>query len=299
MSAPTKLRIATYNIHKGVLNDYFGLKRMPVIHELRERLHDLSADLVLLQEVQGRNERNALRFKQWPAEPQDEFLASSPHRRSVFESAYGNNANYLHGHHGNALLSRFPILHQENRDVSDHALEKRGILHCVVLVDSRPVHCFVVHFGLFARSRERQVDALIHWVKTIVPPEAPLVIGGDFNDWQNRLSNRLCDALGVSEAFDRFKPPYRRVNSAVHFVKDQLASVGVELETPSWATPRRVKSARTYPSLAPWLRMDRIYLRHFEVTDARVLRGPAWARMSDHSPLVVDLNLPDSAVSET
>ena len=297
MTEPVKLRIATYNIHKGVLSDYFGLKRMPVIHELRERLHDLSADLVLLQEVQGRNERNARRFKQWPEEPQDQFLANSPHRRSVFESAYGNNANYLHGHHGNALLSRFPILHQENRDVSDHALEKRGILHCVVLIDSQPVHCFVVHFGLFARSRQRQVDALIHWVKTIVPPEAPLLIGGDFNDWQNRLSNRLCESLNVSEAFDRHKPPYRRVRSAVHFVKDQLATVGVELETPSWAPPRRVRSARTYPSLAPWLRMDRIYLRHFEVSDARVLRGPAWARMSDHSPLVVDVSLSDKAGS--
>lgn len=292
MAEPTKLRVATYNIHKGVLSDYFGLKRTPVIHELRERLHDLRADLVLLQEVQGRNERHATQFKQWPAQPQDEFLANSPpHRRSVFESAYGNNANYLHGHHGNALLSRFPILHQENRDVSDHALEKRGILHCVVQIDERPVHCFVVHFGLFARSRARQVEALIKWVKTAVPPEAPLLIGGDFNDWQNRLSSRLCQSLNVHEAFDSFKPQYRHVHRAVHYVRDRLSTVGVDFEAPIWPTSRRVKSARTFPSLAPWLRMDRIYLRHFVVNDARVLRGPSWARMSDHSPLIADLTL--------
>ena len=51
----------------------------------------------------------------------------------------------------------------------------------------------------------------------------------------------------------------------------------------------RVKTARTYPALVPWLRMDRIYLRGFSVTDARVMRGAAWARLSDHSPLVADL----------
>ncbi|MGH1361610.1 MAG: endonuclease/exonuclease/phosphatase family protein [Burkholderiaceae bacterium] len=291
MTESRQLRVATYNIHKGILNDYFGLKRQPVIHELRERLHDLSADLVLLQEVQGRNERHASQFKQWPEEPQDEFLASAPHRRSVFQTAYGNNANYLHGHHGNALLSRYPILHQENRDVSDHALEKRGILHCVVLIGEVPVHCFVVHFGLFARSRKRQVDALIQWVRSTVPDDAPLLIGGDFNDWQNRLSSQLCQSLQVREAFDSFKPQYRNVHRAVHFVRDRLSTVGVDFEPPTWPTPRRVKSARTFPSLAPWLRMDRIYLRHFSVSDARVLRGPSWARMSDHSPLIVDLSL--------
>lgn len=292
MSEPHKLRVATYNIHKGVLSDYFGLKRMPVIHELRDRLHELEADLVLLQEVQGRNERLAARFDaRWPAEPQDEFLASSASRPSVFERAYGNNANYLHGHHGNALLSRYPILHQENRDVSDHALEKRGILHCVVLIDEQPVHCFVVHFGLFARSRLRQVEALVKWVKAAVPDDAPLLIGGDFNDWQNRLSQHLCGQLQVREAFDCIKPQYRNVRKAVHYVRDRLGAIGVDFEAPDWPTPRRVKSARTFPSLAPWLRMDRIYLRHFSVTDAQVLRGPAWARMSDHSPLVVDMTL--------
>ncbi|MCB2027168.1 MAG: endonuclease/exonuclease/phosphatase family protein, partial [Ottowia sp.] len=106
-----RLRVATYNIHKGVLNDLFGLRRVPVIHELRDRLHELDADLVFLQEVQGHHARNASRFAQWPNEPQHQFLARSASMRHVFESAYGNNANYLHGHHGNALLSRYPIVH--------------------------------------------------------------------------------------------------------------------------------------------------------------------------------------------
>ena len=122
------LRVATYNIHKGVLRELFGLKHVNRIQELRARLHELEANLILLQEVQGQHDRNAARFEQWPDEPQDTFLAKSPTLKRAFESAYGRNATYLHGHHGNALLSQYPILRQENRDVSDHAMEKRGVL---------------------------------------------------------------------------------------------------------------------------------------------------------------------------
>ena len=247
------LRIATYNIHKGVIRDLFGLRRVASVHALRTRLHELDADLIFLQEVQGKNDRHALRFEQWPGEPQEQFLARAPSLRHTFETAYGRNATYLHGHHGNALLSRYPIVRRENRDFSDHALEKRGVLHCVVQVGQRDVHCFVIHFGLLAKSRDRQADALVDWILREVPAEAPLLIAGDFNDWRDRLTRRLVEALRVSEVMG---------------------------------------SARTFPALVPWLRMDRIYHRGFELCGADVLRGPAWARLSDHAPLVADLALP-------
>lgn len=283
-----RLRVATYNIHKGVLRDLFGLRRIPVIHDLRARLHALDADLVFLQEVQGRNSRNAMRFEGgWPSEPQDVFLSRSPALESVFQTAYGNNASYLHGHHGNALLSRFPILHQENRDVSDHALEKRGILHCIIDIGGVEAHCFVVHLGLFGRSRERQIAALIRWVERMVPADAPMLIGGDFNDWRDKLSERLCETLGTQEVFDACRP--RRTQQAVHYVRDRLAGLGLDVGPELVQLPRRVRAARTYPALVPCLRMDRIYQRGFDVSAAQVLAGPEWARLSDHSPLVSDL----------
>jgi endonuclease/exonuclease/phosphatase family metal-dependent hydrolase len=285
------LRVATYNIHKGVLRDFFGLRRVTRIHDLRARLHELGGDLIFLQEVQGRNERHLKRFEHWPAESQEVFLASSPMLRHTFESAYGRNANYLHGHHGNALLSRYPIVGQENRDVSDHALEKRGILHCVVEVERRSVHCFVVHLGLLARSRDRQLDALITWIERAVPPADPLIIAGDFNDWRNTLSDRLCTSIGVSEVFDSVRPRSEAARRAVYFVRDRLAEIGVSPDRPLPGLPRTVRTARTYPALIPWLRMDRIYQRGFRVRTAEVLRGLEWSRLSDHSPLVADLEL--------
>jgi len=37
--------------------------------------------------------------------------------------------------------------------------------------------------------------------------------------------------------------------------------------------------------------MDRIYTRGFRCRSTSVPRGPAWARMSDHLPLVAELEL--------
>jgi endonuclease/exonuclease/phosphatase family metal-dependent hydrolase len=78
------LRIATYNIHKG----FSFFNRRLVIHDVREHLRALNADLVFLQEVQGGHERHAWRYEEWPEQPQYEFLADS----IWTDFAYGKNA---------------------------------------------------------------------------------------------------------------------------------------------------------------------------------------------------------------
>jgi endonuclease/exonuclease/phosphatase family metal-dependent hydrolase len=305
--SPQSLRVATYNIHKGVVNDLFGFRRNSRIYDLRSRLHELDADIIFLQEVQGRNDRHASRLANWPEESQDLFLAKSPSLKhtlqSAYQNVYGRNANYLHGHHGNALLSRFPVLRNENRDVSDHSLEKRGVLHCVVALDAKPVHCFVVHFGLLARSRRRQTAALIEWIQKSVPPDDPLIVAGDFNDWSNTLSDAMCHQLKTIEVFDAMKNAasprvaaartiaHGAAQKAAYFVRDRLGDLGLNVAAEKLRIPRKVKAARTFPALAPWLQMDRIYVRGLRVVEAKVPRGPEWARLSDHSPLIADLVL--------
>ncbi len=158
-----KLRIATYNIHKGVTA--FGMRAR--IHGIKEAIDLLDADLVFLQEVQGQHDQHAVKHMQWPAQSQHHFLAGETRH-----SAYGMNAVYEHGHHGNALLSRFEIASSANHDVSDHAYEQRGILHTVIRAPAADVHCFVIHLGLFAVSRRRQVQALIKEIHTSLPPDA-------------------------------------------------------------------------------------------------------------------------------
>lgn len=240
-----RFTVATYNIHKG----FTQLNRRVVIHELRERLHGLSADILFLQEVVGVHRGHAAKHVDWPVKPQHEFIADTVWR----EVAYGKNSVSQHGHHGNAMLSRFAIVEQENLDISAHSFESRGLLHCAVkLGPAGPtLHCLNVHLGLFERGRQWQIRALCERIRDSVPPGAPLLIAGDFNDWRHKANRLLCEELGVVEVFEAV----------------------------------RGKPARTFPSVMPVFSLDRIYARGLSIVDAHVHYAFPWGRISDHAAL--------------
>ena len=185
-----------------------------VIHELRERLHGLAADILLLQEVVGVHRGHAARHVDWPVKPQHEFIADTVWH----EVAYGKNAISHHGHHGNAVLSRFPIVAHENLDISAHAFESRGLLHCTIeLGPGEPaLHCLNVHLGLFERGRKWQIHALCERIRATVPAGAPLVIAGDFNDWRHKANRLLVEELGVVEVFAAVRGRPARTFPSVH-----------------------------------------------------------------------------------
>jgi len=278
--AAKRLRMATYNIHKGVS----AMSRHNRIHELRAGLHALEADLVFLQEVQGRNDLHAGRFDNWPDIAQHTFLAGD----RWAESAYGRNSVRDDGDHGNAVLSRFPILSHENIDISDHRFESRGLLHCVFDFDGTEVHCICAHLGLFEGSRLRQADAMIARIRSHVPTGAPLVIAGDFNDWRHRLGKRLVDNLGVREVFSGHET---RRAALVRRLRKSLARQTDGEPMPAEPKARLAQPARTFPSAFPLLRLDRVYVRGLRIASAKVLSGPTWARLSDHAPIVAELVL--------
>lgn len=270
-----KIRVATYNIHKGVSS----IRSTPRVVALKKAIDEFDADIVFLQEVQGRHDRKAQQFgepsrghRHWPEKSQHEFFAAES-----LHCAYGMNAVYDHGHHGNALLSRFEIDRSHNRDVSDHAYEQRGILHCELKTDVGRVHCYVIHLGLFESGRVRQTAALIDAVNESAGNGEPVIIAGDFNDWRNTLSDRLRSELGVLEVFDELNAKPR----LGHLVRTLAGRPAPVAPTP----------ARTFPSALPLFQLDRIYVRGFQVKSAQVLHGPMWAKLSDHSPIVANLEL--------
>ncbi|HEY5995256.1 MAG TPA: endonuclease/exonuclease/phosphatase family protein [Gallionellaceae bacterium] len=239
-------KIATYNIHKGLS----PFNRRAILHDLRERLHELDADIVFLQEVQG--ERLFGRHAVDTGKPQHEFLGQEnwPHQ------AYGMNAVYDGGHHGNAIVSRFPILSWDNQDVSTNPLESRGMLHCeIALPGGDKLHCLCVHFDLTKRGRSIQFNALTERVKKVVPPDAPLLIAGDFNDWNNHASHLLERELEVREAFEA----------------------------------RGGKLAKSWPARLPIFRLDRIYVRGLDIVHCEM---HPWRKISDHAALSAMLALP-------
>lgn len=257
------LSIATWNIHKG----FSQFNRRMMVHELRDRLRQLSADVVFLQEVQGLHIAHGDRHPMWPAAPQHEFLAED-----VWENrSYGRNVIYDHGHHGNAILSRFPILNEYNQDVTHLRFEKRGLLHCAVALPgmAQPLHCVCVHLSLFAHSRRRQMAALASRIEEMVPAGAPLLIAGDFNDWRNHADDLLADRLGLVEVF---------------------AGAGL-------------RPSRSYPAALPMFRLDRIYQRGLQVVAAELHAGSPWSTISDHAALSAEFRLeiavPNSGISGT
>jgi endonuclease/exonuclease/phosphatase family metal-dependent hydrolase len=243
------LHVATYNIHKG----FSQFNRRMVLHELRTLLRESGADIVFLQEVQGEHHHHAERYTNWPVEPQYEFLADTVWG----DHAYGRNAVYDHGHHGNAILSRFPILSVENQDISSHAYEARGLLHCEIGVPGCKLHCICVHLALHEKGRKQQVGAMVDRIRSMVPDDEPMIVAGDFNDWRNRVGHRLTDELGLRECF----------------------------------RDHRGRSARSFPSFIPLLRLDRIYVRGFDIDHTHVYHGHPWSRISDHAMLSAHLSM--------
>ena len=116
------LRVATYNIHKGVQG--IGPQRRLEIHNLGHAIEQLDADIVCLQEVRKLHRREEKYFTRWPDVPQADFLAPEG-----YEAIYRTNVVTRHGEHGNAMLSRWPAVGHQHEDISDHRFEQPGSLH--------------------------------------------------------------------------------------------------------------------------------------------------------------------------
>ena len=240
------IRVATYNIHKGVQG--LGPQRRLEIHNLGHAVEQLDADIVCLQEVRKLHRKEAQYFSQWPDMPQADFLAPEG-----YEAVYRTNAVTRHGEHGNAMLSRWPVLSHQHEDMSDHRFEQRGFLHSEVSLHERTVHVLVVHLGLIRASRARQVAQLQRYMEREIPQSAPVVLAGDFNDWGNSVQHSLAESGLV--AFDD-------------------------------------SQAATFPSRLPLVQLDYVYARGLQPLGLTVPRGRIWGRMSDHLPLIADFDLP-------
>lgn len=243
------LTVLSLNLHKG----FSHFNRRLVLHELRDAIRAIGADLVFLQEVIGEHSGHARRHARWPEVPQYEFLADS-----IWSShAYGRNAVYQDGHHGNALLSRYPIEAYDNLDVSTRRGERRGLLHCRLRIPwlPQPLQAFCVHLGLREAHRRHQLQALADAVNRRALADDPVLVAGDFNDWRQRAHAVLDRSARLSEAF---------------------------IET-------RGRAARSFPAMFPLLRLDRVYLRGLCARSSRVLTQRPWSRLSDHAGLMCEL----------
>ncbi|MGV6806655.1 MAG: endonuclease/exonuclease/phosphatase family protein [bacterium] len=250
MSANPDLRVLTYNVHKGFST---GNRRF-VLAGIRELMNEVNADLVFLQEICGTSRHKGRevgreRKVRVPDELHFEYLAGEAWPHVI----YGKNASYPGGDHGNAILSKYPFQSWENISLSKNPLASRSILHGVLKMPGMkvPLHALCVHFGLFYQSRKEHLKALVRRIEEHVPQDEPLIIAGDFNDWNSRVEKDIETGLQVKELFHELEGRY----------------------------------IRTYPIWRPFLPVDRIYFRGISAQVGKRHTGGHWLDLSDHAAL--------------
>lgn len=251
MTAPTRFRVMTWNIHRAIgLDRRFRPERVGRIIETYE------PDLVLLQEVDDgvpRSRRMDLAR---------ELAASSgyPH------VAVGHNVTLRTGRYGNATLSRHPILHERNIDLTIGASKRRGCQHTAIALGgpegrTHPLEIFNLHLGLSARERALQAT-LLSGARELasLPQGTACLVGGDFNDWRSLLHPFFTGPL-------RF-----------------LSATG--------PTVGGGRALLTFPSFFPRGPLDRIYYRGpLSLLAARRCRLRVSRVASDHLPVIADFEL--------
>lgn len=247
-----QLRVLTYNIHKG----FSASNRHFILHQIRDALRETDADILFLQEMQGEHTQHQQNQHNWPECSHTEFLAQDvwPH------FAYAKNAIYKVGHHGNAILSKYPLDSWENINVSPFVWASRSVLHgtlSLAELNNQNVHIMCIHLGLIGTERRRQFEILCQRIDEHVPHDAPLIIAGDFNDWTGQAEKRFSQHLELKEA-------YRTLHN---------------------------RYAKTFPVWLPVLQMDRIYYRGLQALYCERLTHAPWNRLSDHAPLLATFEL--------
>ncbi len=243
---PFEISCLTYNIHKGFTRN----NRNYVLQLMRDAIRETDCEIVAVQEVLGEHQHHARKLSDWHHEAHFEFLADQvwPHCR------YGKNAIYQHGHHGNALLSKYPFHNVQNQNLTQWKFSQRGLLYGQVKISSqssRPLWVACVHMGFLPYEQGRQTQKIIHWLNSL-PANDPVLLMGDMNDWHQQTHRHLKQYCQMQEVIES------------HHGKLQP----------------------TYPATRPFMSMDRIYFRNLQLTESCVLKGAPWHSLSDHCPVL-------------
>ena len=232
------LRIATYNIHRCR-----GLDGRTLPSRTADVIRSLEADVIALQEVVGASTTTT-----GHAEALGALLgmgwAMAPTRRR-------RGAMF-----GNVVLSRFPIRHHSQYDLSWKTCEPRCCQRVDVGIDDDILHLYNVHLGTALLERRYQagrLSAAVHDHRI----GQPKVVLGDFNEWTKGLATQTLSA--------------------------RLESIDIG---------RHLKRRRTYPGVFPLFHLDHIYYEGtVQVVKLELPRTRLSLIASDHLPLVAELRV--------
>lgn len=189
-----RLRIVTWNIHKGI----GGVDRRYRLDRVASVLQSLNADIVLLQEV----------AEGMPSCGMDNQLEALAEALEMRHQAFGAEHRFRVGGYGNAILSRFPLTDSARIDLTIGKRKRRGLVQTRVhaKLDEQGAHTrsivvFNLHLGLSGAERATQLARFLECHPFAhLHHSTPLVVGGDFNDVWASLGPRFLEPVGLARA---------------------------------------------------------------------------------------------------
>jgi endonuclease/exonuclease/phosphatase family metal-dependent hydrolase len=234
----TDVRIATYNVHRCR-----GMDRRIDPSRIVDVLRDINADVIALQEVIGAGLQGA---------GQAEEIGAGLGMGWVMNCV----RTLRHHQFGNVVLSRYPIVHHSQYDLSWRTCEPRNCQRADLEMNGELLHIYNVHLGTAVFERRYQAKRLASFVhdRRVTGPK---VILGDFNEWMRGLATKTLTSL------------FESVDISKH-----------------------LKRRRTYPGLFPVVHLDHIYYDGLvKVLRVEMPRTRKSLMASDHLPLVATLRI--------
>ena len=186
-----RLRVATWNIHKGI----GGVDRRYRLERTIDVLASLKADIVLLQEVAEGMPRCGM----------DNQLDELSEALELPHVAFGAEHRFRIGGYGNAVLSRYPLTDSVRIDLTIGKRKQRGLVqtraHAKLEHGTRSVVVVNLHLGLSGAERATQLERfLASHPLAHLHRDTPLIVGGDFNDVWASLGQRFLEPAGLTRA---------------------------------------------------------------------------------------------------
>lgn len=230
-------RVVSYNLHSGI-----GQDGRQDYSRMGEFLANTGADFVLLQEMNTR-----------PAEREVTDDISAITHSGHFQLVEAPTVVTSTGWYGNAILSRFPVMHKHQIDVSKKNREPRAIQTIIVNTPKGQLALMNMHSGLKKHERVSQINALNSHIESFLKKyPLPLIVGGDFNEWW----------------------PLTRLFSTT----DSLL--------------KQHKFGPTFPCRAPLFALDRLWSNDgIQEISKRKILSPETRKFSDHLPIEMQFSI--------
>ena len=234
------IRVLTYNIHAGK-----DTERRVNLERVAALIDSAQADVVLLQEVDRKTQR---------AQGVDHF--DELRRLTGMHGLFGKSIDFQGGQYGIAILSRWPLDSVRalplGAEPATDEYEPRIALHARTQTPYGTLHVVATHLDAGGSSsyRKQELIAILAHLQESVPPDAPLVLGGDLNA----------------------RPQTTEIRALSFVLEDAFTKCGSG-------------QGETFPAHSPDRRIDYIFVRGLTCRSARVWHSLA----SDHRPVLTIL----------